>query len=106
MSNEDNKNIVARFFELTNQRDYDAAEELLDEDLVWWIAGDPDKFFLAGNKTKAESMAGLRQTATMAPAGMTLTPTGWVVEGDKVALEASVVGSFFMVIPTSTTFIF
>ena len=95
MSKEDNKNIVARFFELTNQRDYDAAEELLDEDLVWWIAGDPDKFFLAGNKTKAESMAGLRQTATMAPAGMTLTPTGWVVEGDKVALEASVVGSFF-----------
>ena len=65
VSSQDNKNIVARFFELTNQRDYDAAEELLDDDLVWWLAGDPEKFFLAGNKTKAESMQGLRQTATI-----------------------------------------
>ncbi len=95
MSDRDSKAIVARFFEMTNQREYDAAEALLHDDLDWWLAGDPEKFFMAGSKSKEEAMTGLRQTATMSPDGMTLTPTGWVVDGDKVALEASVEGTFF-----------
>lgn len=95
MNSEESKATVARFFELTNRRDYDAAESLLHDELVWWLAGDPDKFFMAGNKSKEEAMSGLRQTATMSPDGMILTPTGWIVEGNKVALEARVEGTFF-----------
>ena len=95
MNSDDSKALISRFFELTNLREYDAAEQLLHDDLVWWLAGDPEKFFMAGDKTKEEAMTGLRQTATMSPSGMTLTPTGWVVDGDRVAMEGRVEGEFF-----------
>ena len=95
MSDSDNKAVVERFFQLLNERDYDTAEELLDDEMIWWNAGDPDRFFLAGSRTKEEALAGLRGNAEMAPGGMICVPTGWVVEGDKVAMEATVDGKFF-----------
>ena len=94
MNDSDSKAIVEKFFTFARFRDFDNAEDLLDDNLVWWVAGDPKLFPMAGTQNKEEVMQGLKRTASASPSGMEFTPTGWVVEGDKVALEAVVDGDF------------
>lgn len=55
------------------------------EDGEWWVAG---TLALSGTKTKAQMLEMLRATARMSSEGLKITPKSWVIDGDKVAVEA------------------
>jgi ketosteroid isomerase-like protein len=51
---EANKNVVLSFFENFSAGKVDAALALMTDSVTWWVAGKPDKFVLAGTKTKTQ----------------------------------------------------
>jgi ketosteroid isomerase-like protein len=48
VSVEDNKQIALTFFERLSNGDLEAALDLIDEDVTWWLAGKPDQFEITG----------------------------------------------------------
>ena len=89
MSIEENKRIVARFWDAFSKSDYEAALALLDDsEFTWWIAGDKRKFALAGSRDKQAFTELLNGVAANAPGGIRMTPSAWTAEGDRVAMEA------------------
>lgn len=89
MSIEENRKIVARFWDAFSSSDYDSALSLLDDrEFTWWILGSPQKFCLAGSRDKAGFKALLGGVAANAPGGIKMTPSAWTAEGDRVAMEA------------------
>ena len=54
MSAETNKHVVLSFFENLSGGKVDAALALMGDSATWWVAGKPDKFALAGSKTKTQ----------------------------------------------------
>ncbi|AKH69302.1 ketosteroid isomerase-like protein [Spongiibacter sp. IMCC21906] len=89
MSAEQNKAIVASFWQAFSTAKYDQAlDHLDDQEFTWWIAGDKANFPLAGNRNKAEFAELLYGVADSCEDGITMTPSAWTVEGDRVAMEA------------------
>jgi ketosteroid isomerase-like protein len=81
------KQVVARFFETFSSGDVAAILDALDDGAVWWVSG------------RIEGMSGSYDKASFGPlllgakaayrgAGLTITPTAMIAEGDKVAVEA------------------
>jgi hypothetical protein len=70
----------------------DAALALMADTATWWVAGKPDKFALAGTKTKAQFAELLRGLGAAMPKGLRVTTTGLTAEGDRVAAEAESYG--------------
>jgi ketosteroid isomerase-like protein len=92
MSVEKNKNIVLSFFEYFSAGEVDAVLALMADSATWWIAGMPDKFALAGTKTKTQVDELLQGLGTAMPKGLRLTSKGLTAEGNRVAAEAESYG--------------
>ena len=92
MSAEENKNVVLSFFENFSAGKVDAALAMLADTATWWVAGSPEKFVLAGTKTKAQFTELLNGIGAAMPNGLRVTPKGLTVEGDRVAAEAESYG--------------
>jgi ketosteroid isomerase-like protein len=85
MSAEDNKKIVRTFLQnLSAGKGEDALAAMSDE-ATWWVAG---SFPLSGTKSKKEFAELLGGLGAALPEGLTVTPTGFTAEGDRVAVEA------------------
>jgi hypothetical protein len=83
MSAEANKKVVLGFFENFTAGKADAALGLMADNATWWVAGKPDKFALAGTKTKAQFTELLKGIGAAMPKGLRLTPKGITAEGDR-----------------------
>ena len=81
------KAVVTRFFAIFSSGDVDAILDALTENAVWWVSG------------RLEGMSGSYDKASFGPllrgakeayrgSGLTITPTGMIAEGNKVAVEA------------------
>jgi ketosteroid isomerase-like protein len=92
MSVEANKNVVLSFFENCSAGKIDTALAFMADTATWWVAGKPDKFVLAGTKSKTQFAEQLQGIVATMPKGLHVTPTGLTAEGDRVALEAEVYG--------------
>ena len=92
MSAETNKHVVLSFFENLSGGKVDAALALMGDSATWWVAGKPDKFALAGTKTKTQFAELLNGIGAAMPKGLRVTPKGLTAEGDRVAVEAESYG--------------
>ncbi|MBI3302160.1 MAG: nuclear transport factor 2 family protein [Deltaproteobacteria bacterium] len=92
MSAEDNKKVVLSFFENFSAGKAEAALGLMADNATWTVMGKPDKFALAGTKTKAQFTELLKGIGAAMPKGLRLTPKGVTAEGDRVAVEAESYG--------------
>ena len=92
MSLEANKQIVLDYFENISAGNFDAALALLADTATWWVAGKPDKFLLAGTRSKEQFAEMLQGIGAAMPKGVHVTPKGITAEGDRVALEAETHG--------------
>jgi uncharacterized protein len=92
MSAEANKNVVLSFFENFSAGKVDAALALMADTATWWVAGKPDKFVLAGTKTKTQFAEIVKEIVTAMPKGLRVTPKGLTAEEDRVAAEAESYG--------------
>lgn len=90
MSIEENKKLVARFWDAFSKSEFDTALAMLsDNGFTWWIAGDPEKFPIAGLKTKEDFIKLLSDVSkAVTPEGIQMKPYAWTAEGDRVAMEA------------------
>jgi ketosteroid isomerase-like protein len=92
MSAEANKKVALSYFENFSAGKIDAVLALVADSATFWIAGKPDKFALAGTKTKAQFADVLKGVGAAMPKGLRLTPTGVTAEGDRVAAEVEAHG--------------
>lgn len=89
MKSNNSKNIVEAFWQAFSNSEFDEALSYLDDqDFSWWIAGDKNQFGLAGSRNKAEFSELLYGVAANTENGITMTPTAWTVDGERVAMEA------------------
>jgi ketosteroid isomerase-like protein len=89
MSAEDNKKIVAKFFEDMNMGNGAGVLGALADSATWWVAG---SFPMSGTKTKAQFAELLGSLGKNIEGALRLTPTGVTAEGDRVAVEAESYG--------------
>jgi hypothetical protein len=89
MSAEDNKKIVAKFFEDMNTGNGAGVLGALADSATWWVAG---SFPMSGTKTKAQFAELLGSLGKNVEGALRLTPTGVTAEGDRVAVEAESYG--------------
>jgi uncharacterized protein len=92
MSEADNTKVAVAFFEKLSAGNLDAALDLIADDLDWWLAGQPDQFELAGQKSKRQFADMLGRIGQGMPDGIRLTITGITAEGDRVAVEMNADG--------------
>ena len=92
MSAETNKKVVLSFFENFSAGKAEAALGLMADNATWTVMGKPEKFALAGTKTKAQFTELLKGIGAAMPKGLKLTPKGITAEGDRVAVEAESYG--------------
>ena len=89
MGIEENKQVVARFWQAFSTGEYETSLSLLDDnEFSWWILGDKEQFPLAGTMNKAEFEQLLNGVSGNTVDGLTMTPSGWTAEGERVAMEA------------------
>ncbi|MDT0507915.1 nuclear transport factor 2 family protein [Novosphingobium sp. MMS21-SN21R] len=85
---DENKAVVARFFEIFSSGDVPALLNAMADDGGWWVSG------------KLEGMSGRYDKASFGPlvegakaiyksGSLTITPVSMIAEGDKVAVEAT-----------------
>jgi uncharacterized protein len=92
MSAEDNKKIVVSFFENFSTGKMEQALGMMADNATWSVMGKPDKFALAGTKTKAQFSELVKGIGAAMPKGLRVTPKGITAEGDRVAVEAESYG--------------
>jgi hypothetical protein len=92
VSEADNTKVALAFFENLSAGRIDAALDLIADDLVWWLAGKPEQFALAGTKNKKQFAEMLATIEKGMPNGIRLTITGVTAEGDRVAVEMNADG--------------
>ncbi|GGN23040.1 nuclear transport factor 2 family protein [Streptomyces fuscichromogenes] len=88
MTKSDNTGLVLSFFESFNAGDAEAAFALLDEEAVWWVAGKPDRFPLAGDYDKDGLLRLLGTVGQAMPNGVDLKVTSTTTQDDRVVVEA------------------
>lgn len=91
MSVEDNKKLVLSFFENLSSGNTDAILAMMADNATWTAMAKPDKFALAGTKTKAEFAEILKGIVSAMP-NLRVTPKGLTAEGDRVAMEGESYG--------------
>lgn len=92
MSIEANKKLVTEFFAHFKRKEVKEVLDKMTPDATWWIGGKPDLFPLCGTKSKAEIGEILMSLVPTTKDGLSITPSGMVAEGDKVAVEAESLG--------------
>jgi len=89
MSTEANKQVVKKLFAELAAGNLDGFFACLTSDATWRVMGKPDKFALAGKRNMAEMRTLLAGVAEAVKTPLTVTPTGFTCEGDRVAVEAT-----------------
>jgi ketosteroid isomerase-like protein len=82
------KQLINKTFTAFGEARWDQPEYVLQdmaEDGEWWVAGSTP---LSGTLTKQQLMENLRRAGDIAAGGLQITPLSWVIEGDRVAVEA------------------
>jgi uncharacterized protein len=92
MSATDNKNVVLTFLENLSAGRLETALDLMDEDAVWWVSGNPDYLPLAGTYRKDQLVGMVAMVGAAMPDGIQLTVTSSTAEDDRVAVETQVRG--------------
>ena len=87
MSEQDNTKVALSFLDDLSAGRIDAALDLIADDVVWWLAGEPEQFAIAGTKNKAQFAEMLATIGKGMPHGIRLTVTGVTAQGDRVAVE-------------------
>ncbi|MBK1792070.1 nuclear transport factor 2 family protein [Persicirhabdus sediminis] len=87
MNSQEAKQIVIDFFQHFCATNVDAALELLSEDVIWRVMGIEAKPPVTGSMDKAAVGQLILTVKQAIPAGLQLTPTGWTIEGDRIAVE-------------------
>jgi len=85
MSIEDNKRVIADFFDNINAGNEAAFMDTLADDATWWVQGN---FRFSGTTSKKELGVLLVELSAKLDGLMRLTPCGMTAEGDRVAVEA------------------
>src|SRR3984893_4448964 len=88
MSATENKNVVLRFFENLSAGRLDAALDLMDENAMWWVSGNPEYIPLAGRYGKNENVGMVAMVGAAMPNGIELTVNSSTEEEERVAVEA------------------
>ncbi|SDX96740.1 hypothetical protein SAMN05444358_1227 [Ruegeria halocynthiae] len=92
MSTANYRKTVTAFFDRFSAGDSDGVLALLDDAASWKVMGRDGALPISGEMNK-EGVAGLMSTVAQAfPQGMTLTPSGWTSEGERVAVEVESYG--------------
>src|SRR5215831_4675635 len=78
MSAEDNKKIVVSFFENFSSGKMEQALAMMSDNATWSVMGKPDKFALAGTKTKAQFTELVKGIGAAMPKGLRVTAKGKV----------------------------
>ena len=92
MSIEANKKVVTEFLAHFKRKEVQQALDKMTADATWWIGGKPELFPICGLKTKAQIGEILFSLIPTSKDGLSITPSGMVAEGDKVAVEAESFG--------------
>jgi uncharacterized protein len=87
-----NTKVALTFLAHLSDGEIEAAMDLIADDVVWWLAGEPKQFAIAGSKNKAELVEMLATIGKGMPTGIRLTITGVTSEGDRVAVEMNADG--------------
>jgi ketosteroid isomerase-like protein len=87
VNEQENTKVALSFLENLSAGEIDAAVDLIADDVVWWLAGEPRQFAIAGTKNKAELAEMLATIGKGMPNGVRLTITGVTAQGDRVAVE-------------------
>lgn len=86
MTDDSNKAVVRKFFELLGQGRAEQALEHLSADAQWWVAG---SLPVSGVKTKAEYLATVARLRLAFPQGLSFTVNGLTAGDGRVAAEVS-----------------
>ncbi|MEM6472737.1 MAG: nuclear transport factor 2 family protein [Planctomycetota bacterium] len=87
MSIQENKDIVKQFFECFSEVDLEGALTVTSSDVVWRVMGSEGGLPMSGKRDRKEIGELIEAVKAGFPDGMTLTPTDWTCEGDRVAVE-------------------
>ncbi len=87
MTSQDNKKIVDEFFKRFSASDTPAALALLHEGVSWRVMGSEGGLPMSGEMDKKAIGDLMDVVRTAIPGGLALTPSGWTIEGDRVAVE-------------------
>jgi len=82
---DDNKAVVAKFWEHFSNSDFDAALALMSDDATWWIAGTTD---ISGTYSKQEFEALAKGIGENTVDGIEVKLLRLTAEDDRVAAEA------------------
>ncbi|MFA4915739.1 MAG: nuclear transport factor 2 family protein [Syntrophales bacterium] len=88
MGTDENKKLVVSFLEKWSSNDFVGALALMADTGSWWVGGKPDKFALAGIRSKSEFVELLNSVLSFCPGGLKLIPKSLVAEKDRVVVEA------------------
>ena len=91
MSIAENKALVSKFWQAFSNGKFDEVLSMLADDATWWVAGTT---LLSKTYSKSEFATLLGQVSPMAPKGLSVTPTAWCAEGERVSVEAVSYGEF------------
>lgn len=87
MNNVIGKKIVATFLTQFNDGNVSGTLGVLNDATIWQVMGREGGLPLSGKMYKADIADLMNTVKNVFPDGMTLTPTGWTSEGNRVAVE-------------------
>ena len=85
MTNESNKQTVARFLELFSAGAVAETMAMMTDDATWWVAGTMP---ISGTYTKPQFEKLLSGVLDVCTGPIRIEPREWTIDGDRVALEA------------------
>ena len=89
MSTEANKQVVNKLFAELAAGNLDGFFACLTPDATWRVMGKPEKFALAGKRNMAEMKTLLAGVSEAVKTPLTVTPTAFTCEGDRLTVEAT-----------------
>jgi ketosteroid isomerase-like protein len=92
VNEQESTKVALTFLAHLSDGEIEAALDLIADDVVWWLAGEPEQFAIAGTKDKAQLAEMLATIGKGMPNGIRLTITGVTTEGDRVAVEMNADG--------------
>ena len=87
MSTELNKQLASQFFALINAKDQGGYLGLIDDEALWWIAGNPEEMPAAGTLNKDQAGLMIAQINSNLAEGLRLTVKTLTAEEDRVSVE-------------------
>jgi ketosteroid isomerase-like protein len=87
---EDNKELARRMIAALTKADVDFIKEYYAENFWIWVAG---SLPFIGTGDKASAVAGMPAVLSLFPSGLRFSTVAMTAEGDRVAIEATSVGT-------------